>query len=171
MNCKFEKILIMKKLLSISLLIFLISCVNEPKKEKFSYDRVQTEKKIKTNDNGLVLNSNDQMLFDKGLLMGKVGEEINLTLNHTGKISKEFMGHNFVLLKKDVDVDDFAQKAMLAKDNQYIPEGDDTIVYTNMLGGGESDKITFTVNEPGTYVYLCTFPGHYQIMRGEFIIE
>ena len=58
----------MKKLLSISLLIFLISCANEPKKEKFSYDRVQTEKKIKTNDNGLVLNSNDQMLFDKGLL-------------------------------------------------------------------------------------------------------
>ncbi len=40
-----------------------------------------------------------------------------------------------------------------------------------MIGGGQSDQISFTVNEPGTYVFLCTFPGHYQIMRGEFIVE
>ena len=119
----------------------------------------------------LILNSNDQMLFDKSLLKANAGEEITLVLNHTGKIAKEFMGHNFVLLKNDTDVDDFAQRAMLAKDNQYIPEGDETIAYTSMIGGGESDKITFTVDEPGTYVFLCTFPGHYQIMRGEFIVE
>ena len=81
------------------------------------------------------------------------------------------MMENFVLLKKDVDVDDFAQRAVIAKDNQYIPEGDETIAYTNMLGGGESDSITFTVDEPGSYIYICTFPGHYQIMKGEFIIE
>ena len=80
-------------------------------------------------------------------------------------------GHNFVLLKNGVDVDDFAQAAMLAKENEYIPEGDDTIAYTLMIGGGESDQISFTVNEPGAYVFLCTFPGHYQIMRGEFIVE
>ena len=111
------------------------------------------------------------MMFDKNLLKGQAGKEINLTLNHTGKIAKEFMGHNFVLLKKDVDVDDFAQRAVIAKDNQYIPEGDETIAYTNMLGGGESDSVTFTVDEPGSYIYICTFPGHYQIMKGEFIIE
>ena len=57
------------------------------------------------------------------------------------------------------------------KENEYIPEGDDTIAYTSMIGGGESDQISFTVNEPGAYVFLCTFPGHYQIMRGEFIVE
>ena len=111
------------------------------------------------------------MLFDKSVLKAKANEEVSLLLNHTGKIGKEFMGHNFVLLKNNVDVDDFAQAAMLAKENDYIPDGDDTIAYTSMIGGGESDQITFTVNEPGTYVFLCTFPGHYQIMRGEFIIE
>ena len=60
---------------------------------------------------------------------------------------------------------------MLAKESEYIPDGDDTIAYTSMIGGGESDQISFTVDEPGTYVFLCTFPGHYQIMRGEFIVE
>ena len=164
----------MKKTLTLfTLLALFIGCDNEPKKEKFSYKRVQetpTEQKI-SSSNEVVINSNDQMLFDKSLLKANAGEEITLVLNHTGKIAKEFMGHNFVLLKNDTDVDDFAQRAMLAKDNQYIPEGDETIAYTSMIGGGESDRITFTVDEPGTYVYICTFPGHYQIMRGDFIVE
>ena len=162
----------MKKFLfQFCFVLLLISCGNEPKKEKFSYERVKVEEKTETNSNLLVLNSNDQMLFDKSVLKAKAGEEVNLLLNHTGQIGKEFMGHNFVLLKNGVDVDDFAQAAMLAKESEYIPAGDDTIAYTSMIGGGESDQISFTVDEPGTYVFLCTFPGHYQIMRGEFIVE
>ena len=162
----------MKKLLAqFCFVLLVISCGIEPKKEKFSYERVKVEEKTETNSNLLVLNSNDQMLFDKSVLKAKAGEEVNLLLNHTGQIGKEFMGHNFVLLKNGVDVDDFAQAAMLAKESEYIPAGDDTIAYTSMIGGGESDQISFTVDEPGTYVFLCTFPGHYQIMRGEFIVE
>ncbi len=162
----------MKKSLALySLVLLIFACGNEPKKEKFSYERVKVEEKTENNANLLVLNSNDQMLFDKSVLKANAGIEVSLLLNHTGKIGKEFMGHNFVLLKNDVDVDDFAQAAMLAKENDYIPYGDDTITYTSMIGGGESDQITFTVDEPGTYVFLCTFPGHYQIMRGEFIVE
>ena len=162
----------MKKLLvQFCFVLLVISCGNEPKKEKFSYERVKVEEKTETNSNLLVLNSNDQMLFDKSVLKAKAGEEVNLLLNHTGQIGKEFMGHNFVLLKNGVDVDDFAQAAMLAKESEYIPTGDDTIAYTSMIGGGESDQISFTVDEPGTYVFLCTFLGHYQIMRGEFIVE
>ncbi len=161
----------MKKLLSLYIILLCVSCGTEPKKEKFSYDRVKEDSKEVVNSNAIILNSNDQMLFDKSVLKAKAGEEVSLLLNHTGKIGKEFMGHNFVLLKNDVDVDDFAQEAMLAKENEYIPDGDDTIAYTSMIGGGESDQISFTVDKPGTYVFLCTFPGHYQIMRGEFIIE
>ena len=28
-----------------------------------------------------------------------------------------------------------------------------------MLGGGESDTITFDAPEPGTYIFFCSFPG------------
>ena len=161
----------MKNLITLfSLILLVISCGNEPKKEKFSYERVKVEEKTETNSNLLVLNSNDQMLFDKSVLKAKAGEEVNLLLNHTGQIGKEFMGHNFVLLKNGVDVDDFAQAAMLAKENEYIPDGDETVVYTKLIGGGESDTITFTAPERGSYVYICTFPGHYGLMRGKFIV-
>ena len=58
-------------------------------------------KKSKVNEQTIiVLNSNDLMLFDKTSLSAKAGKNIRLVLNHTGKIGKEFMGHNFVLLKK-----------------------------------------------------------------------
>ena len=80
------------------------------------------------------------------------------------------MGHNFVLIKKDVDVDEYAIRAISARDNDYIPEGGDEIAFTKMLGGGESDTITFDAPEPGTYTFICSFPGHYQIMMGEFIV-
>jgi azurin len=40
-----------------------------------------------------------------------------------------------------------------------------------MLGGGESETINFIIEEAGIYKYVCTFPGHYQIMQGELTIE
>ena len=164
----------MRKTLTLfTLLALIIGCDNEPKKEKFSYKRVQetpTEQKT-SSSNEVVINSNDQMLFDRSVIKVKSGESVTLTLNHTGKIAKEFMGHNFVLLKETTDVDDFAQRAMESKDSEYVPEGDETYAYTRMIGGGESDTITFDSPEAGTYIFLCTFPGHYQVMRGEFIVE
>ena len=174
MNCNFIKInpLMKIKIIPLLLMLFIVSCKNEPAKEKFSYERVQeNEKKIERNEQTIVLNSNDLMLFDKSSLSAKAGKNIRLVLNHTGKIGKEFMGHNFVLLKKDVDVDDFAMLALDFKENEYIPKNNDFIVHTRMLGGGESDTINFTIEEPGSYTYVCTFPGHYQIMQGILTIE
>ena len=154
--------------------ILLISCNQKPKKEKFQYERVQenSSEVIQNNNiqNIVVLNSNDAMLFDKKVIKVNSGEKVTFTLNHVGKMGKNFMGHNFVLLKKDVDVDDFAQRAIQARDNEYIPEGDEIIVTTKMLGGGESDTVVFDAPEPGKYIFICTFPGHYQLMQGEFIV-
>ena len=42
----------MKNLLALfSLVLLVISCGNEPKKEKFSYERVKVEEKTETNSN------------------------------------------------------------------------------------------------------------------------
>ena len=87
------------------------------------------------------------MTYDKNKFAGNSGKNIGLTLNHKGKVSKEFMGHNFVLLKKGVNVDEYAKKAVLAKSNDYIPNSDETIAYTKMLGGGESTTISFSAPE------------------------
>jgi azurin len=119
----------------------------------------------------IVLNSNDQMQFDKRVLSASPGQKVTLTLNHTGRGNKMIMGHNFVLLKKDIDVDVFARKAVEARDSEYIPEGDEMVAYTKLIGGGESVTITFDAPEQGIYNFICSFPAHYQLMRGQLIVK
>ena len=166
----------MKKINIILLFIIVISCGGntDSKKNKFKYKAIEKkEGELDKNsiETFIIINSSDLMKFDQNELRVFEGQKITLTLNHTGKMSKEIMGHNFVLLKKDTNLNDFAQRAMLARDNEYIPDGNETIAYTKMIGGGESDTITFTAPEKGSYTYICTFPGHYGLMRGVLIVS
>lgn len=122
--------------------------------------------------NQWVVEGNDQMKFDTELIRVKAGEPIELTLKNVGELPKEAMGHNLVVLKPGVDLPTFAGEATAAADNEYIPKSSLTSIvsHTKLLGPGEEDKITFTL-EPGVYPYICSFPGHYGIMKGQIVAE
>ena len=164
----------MKVKLILLLSLFIMSCNSSSNtKEKFQYERVKEEStNVQTSmiSNNVILNSNDQMKFDKKIIRVNSNQKVTLTLNHNGRFPAISMGHNFVLIKKDVDVNEYGLRAAGARDSDYIPEGNNEIAYTKMLGGGESDTITFEAPEPGKYVFICSFPGHYQLMMGEFIV-
>lgn len=117
------------------------------------------------------LNAGDDMQYDTKLITVDAGKSVTVNLTHTGQMAKEVMGHNFVLLNEYTDVDDFAAAAMKAKDNDYIPESDEIIAHTGMIGGGETTSVTFDAPAKGTYDFLCTFPGHYGVMKGKFIVQ
>jgi len=120
----------------------------------------------------ITVEANDRMQFDTKEISVKAGEKITLTLKHVGKLPKQAMGHNWVLLKEGVVVKDFAMEAMKAKDNDYLPKNSkDVIVATELLGGGETDTITFEAPAKGTYTFICTFPGHYGIMQGTLVVS
>lgn len=121
----------------------------------------------------LALEGNDQMQYNTTTFRVAAGKPITLTLKHSGTMDKNIMGHNFVLLKQGTDIAAFAQKAMAAKDHEYIPQSESTriIAYTKLLGGGEADTITFELAEKGAYDFICTFPGHYAMMKGKLIVE
>lgn len=163
--------------------LFMFSCGEEtaktvePKKETVKKEEPKKEEPVKEEskasvDGKLVLEGDDQMQFNVNEFIVKEGQEITLTLIHVGKIPKEAMGHNFVLLKAGVDHKAFATKAATSKDTDYIPDGGkDVIAHTKMLGGGEKDIITFTAPAKGTYTFICSFPGHSGLMNGKFIVE
>lgn len=100
-------------------------------------------------------------------------QEVNLTLENVGSLPKESMGHNVVILKPGVDPLEVALAAFKAKDNDYIPQSlsSSFVDYTKLLGPGESDTITFTIDSPGVYNYLCTFPGHSGTMKGTITVK
>lgn len=122
--------------------------------------------------NTIVVEGNDQMKFNTELLRVKAGEAVELTLKNVGSLPKESMGHNFVVLKSDVDVATFASEATAASDNEYIPKTSlsSIVAHTKLLGPAEEDKITFTL-EKGVYTFICSFPGHYGLMQGKIVAE
>ena len=122
------------------------------------------------------ITGNDQMQFSTKALEATAGDTVVLTLTHTGKLPKVAMGHNFVLLQKDVKAPEFGMKAVKAAATDYVPTDDETkkqvIAHTKLLGGGESDTITFTAPaEAGDYPFLCSFPGHFAVMNGVFTVK
>lgn len=120
----------------------------------------------------IMLHGDDKMSFDLKEIKVKQGQNVKLTLMHTGKMAKNVMGHNFVLLKQGVDMAKFAGLAAAAADHDYVPEGsEDVIAHTKLIGGGETTVIEFPAPAPGTYDFLCSFPGHYALMKGKFIVE
>ncbi|MDX1640102.1 MAG: plastocyanin/azurin family copper-binding protein [Balneolaceae bacterium] len=103
------------------------------------------------------------------------GEEIRISLTTTSNLPPTAMSHNFVLLAMGTDIDAFVRAALTARDSEYIPADfeDQIIAYTDMLGDGESDSVTFTApEEPGEYTFICSFPGHYAGgMVGTLIVQ
>jgi azurin len=155
----------------------LFSCGGDKKKEetkeKIKLGTKKEETKVDSNVANLVIAGNDQMKFDKKELKVKAGQKVKLTLRHTGKMDVNVMGHNVVILKQGVDVSAFGNKAATARDNDYIPadaEGD-IIAHTKVIGGGQTTSIEFDAPAPGTYDFICSFPGHYALMKGKFIVE
>jgi len=112
----------------------------------------------------------ESMKFSVNGLDASAGEVIRLKLVNQGSAPREVMGHNWILLRVGVDAGGFLNSALGAKVTDYIPKdrAGDIIAHTKLIGGGASDVVVFTVpTEPGDYVYLCSFPAHYQLgMRG-----
>lgn len=158
-------------------LVLLVSCgetKKEEKKDGFQYEQTPEKKEASAekSQNEVLITGNDLMKYNTKEIRVKAGEPVTLTLKHIGKLDVKVMGHNWVLLKDGVDLVGFATQAASAADNDYIPEGTtDVIAHTKMLGGGQSDTITFEAPAPGTYQFLCTFPGHFGMMQGTFIVE
>lgn len=121
------------------------------------------------------LTGGDNMKFDVTSIEAKPGERLHVVLKSTGTAPKIAMAHNFVLLKAGASAVEFNNAAMTARDTDFIPPDmkDKIIAHTGLAGPGETVDVTFTApTKPGTYDYLCSFPGHYQVgMKGQLIVK
>ena len=161
-------------------LALLTSCGGEKKEEtkketiKLGAPKEEAPKaEVDNNVTEVVISGDDMMKFDLSEIKVKAGQKIKLTLRHKGKMDVNVMGHNVVILKKGVDVADFGGKAATARDTDYIPVGseNDIIAHTDLIGGGQTTSVEFDAPEVGTYDFICSFPGHYALMKGKFIVE
>jgi azurin len=119
------------------------------------------------------LQANENMRFNKELFKIHIRKKITLIFKNTAAPSSTAMTHNVVILQPGTDIADFADVARNAPKEQYIPSAVASLViaHTKLISGGESDEVEFTINQPGIYDFICSFPGHWGTMQGKIVAE
>jgi len=121
------------------------------------------------------LTGNDQMKYNLATITAKPGETLHVQIKSVGTIPKAAMGHNFVLLAKGTDPKAFTTAAANAYATGYIPPEfkAKVLASTTLVGPGETADVTFKApTAPGTYTFLCSFPGHFLAgMKGTLVVK
>ena len=116
-------------------------------------------------DHRLTVGTLPNLLFDRETLTVGRGSRVALTFDNN-----DDMLHNLVIVPAD-SADAIALAAMQlglrGHELAYVPELEAVLAHTELLEPGASETIFFEAPDTsGTYVYVCTFPGHAATMRG-----
>ena len=119
------------------------------------------------------ISGNDMMKYSKNKFTVGAGQKVKLELKNIGKLPKAAMGHNIVILKKGIDVQGFCNEALKFPNEDYFPKTkkNEVIAKTKLLGPGESDIVYFEAPSKGDYDFVCSFPGHFALMKGKMTVE
>lgn len=117
-------------------------------------------------DKTILLGTRPGLKFDITNLILKAGTKVKLTFANT-----DDMLHNFVLTAPGSGnlVGEMATKMGLDGEKyNFVPNSVKVLAHTILLQPGKSDTIYFTVPKtPGIYPFICTYPGHYMVMKGQ----
>lgn len=118
------------------------------------------------------LQGTDQMKFDKdSIAVAADCTEVEIKLKHSGNLPKASMGHNWVLTD-GADFNAVTTAGLTAgPDLSYVPKGDKRVIAsTKLIGGGENTSVKFPtakLKKGGDYIFFCSFPGHWAVMKGK----
>ena len=109
--------------------------------------------------------------YDEERIVVEAGERISLTLVNTDE-----MPHNWVLTgwftyELVGQLADAMVADPTAAERHYVPDDPSVLFSSRLLNPGESQTIHFNApSAPGKYPFLCTFPGHWQTMKGTLVV-
>ncbi|OZI05463.1 auracyanin family protein [Siphonobacter sp. BAB-5385] len=120
-------------------------------------------------DQVLTIGTKPGLKFDVTELQVKAGSKVKLVFNNN-----DDMTHNCVIVAPG-SVDEVGQKAiglgLKGPDMQYVPNSPKVLFHTNLLQPESSESLYFTApTQPGTYTYVCTYPGHHTLMQGKLVV-
>ena len=123
----------------------------------------------------IVISGSDMMRFDTNeISIDKNCEKLVITLKHSGNLPINAMGHNIVFLESK-NLQKITSKVNMSHgiENGFLPELKEVLFKSKMIGGGQ--ETTFEIdanvfNSGGEYMFICSFPGHYSIMKGKLNI-
>ncbi|MEM8487021.1 MAG: plastocyanin/azurin family copper-binding protein [Bacteroidota bacterium] len=153
------------------LAFFMLSaCVSDQSTPAESSEAAEAEKVEEateaSGDGEIVIQPIDnQMQYANEAFTVKAGATVTLVMDNIATM--EAMQHNVVILSPDADLNAIGIAAIQAgPDNEYVPDDPAVLFYTPLAAAGDRVVVEFTAPEPGEYPFICTFPGHYSLMKG-----
>ena len=130
---------------------------------------------IKEPDCSVEISAGDGMQFSNTeIVVKKSCTIVTVTLRHVGKLPLAGMGHNWVLTRESDFRGVVSDGIDAGASNNFIREGDSRVLAaTRMIGGGESTAVSFStesIKVGEKYTFFCSYPGHWGIMKGTFLL-
>ena len=96
--------------------------------------------------------------------------QLRVTLKHVGRMPARAMGHNWVLTEARHHRDVGLAGGRMKLADGYLPRNDARVIaHTPVIGGGQTAEVVFAttrLRRGGTYTFFCSFPGHWNMMKG-----
>ena len=115
----------------------------------------------------------ERMLYDLKQFEVRAGQPVKLEF-----VNPDAISHNLVIIRPGTEESVGLEVNRMIADpkqieiGQYIPETDAILFHTEMVPPNSSETLRFIApKEPGNYPYICTFPGHFAMMRGVLKIK
>ena len=103
----------------------------------------------------------DNMKFSTSSIEARPGETLRIVVQSSGQMPKIAMAHNFVLLQPGTDPGSFANEGAMHRGSDFIAPG---------LAGHR--RLRDDPAGPGSYPFVCTFPGHALAgMTGTLVVQ
>ena len=109
----------------------------------------------------------DAMVYDTTAITVVAGKPVELVFDNV-----DIMPHNLLVTAPGALARvGQAAEAMASEpdafDRGFVPDSDEVLVASKLLQPGQSQTLSFDApTEPGSYPYVCTFPGHWVRMNG-----
>ncbi|MEZ5301473.1 MAG: GDSL-type esterase/lipase family protein, partial [Verrucomicrobiales bacterium] len=110
----------------------------------------------------------ERIMYTNTKFRVKPGQPVKLVFSNP-----DATAHNLVIVQPGAAEEVGMAGNEMAKDPSglnkgFIPESKKILHHTSLLNPNEAEVLRFNApSKPGVYPYLCTFPGHWVIMKGE----
>jgi len=115
----------------------------------------------------------ERMLFDVTRFEVKSGQSIRIDF-----INPDATAHNLVIVAPGSEeeigqaANEMAKDPKAAQKGQFVPKSKKVIQATRMVAPLSAESLRFVApKKSGEYPYLCTFPGHWVIMKGKMVVK
>ena len=164
-----------QKLMAGLTLICLFSCSSEKKNtEKLEVKEIEVvekvvEKKWETFNVGAVGNTMSEMKYDVESITVKEGSWVRINLENKG-IDNSMM-HNIIFINYGTRKKVASEAIKIWPSQNFVENKKNIIAYSGVSNPGETITLEFKAPKKGNYEFLCTYPGHAEIMRGYFFVK